>query len=110
MFLNEEQTRVLQATPPGYFISLMDGAPLGPAPHTVGDLQPAVTTCTVKRDFQRFDYEYKKGVQGQYVAEHTDKEGKVWARIVVDGLTDAQRQHRYEWVERADVDINGVSP
>ena len=57
----------------------------------------------------RFNYVYKRGTKAKYVAEHTE-DRKIWVKIVVGVLTDAQRKWGYKWVEREYVDVGVVEP
>jgi hypothetical protein len=109
MFFTDEQAAVLQSMPPGYFTSMLDGATIGPAPHTVGDAQPEGMTCTINKDFYRFDYKFKRGTKALYLAE-TTYESEVWAKIRVQGMSESMMMHGYEWVKRQNLDVNGKEP
>ena len=87
------------------FADIRDGFPFGPAPHLTGDLQPAGTMCVVNKDFHRNCVDYSKGMKGQFLAEIKDEDGKMWARIVVEGVTTEKHiRSGYTWVERHDID------
>lgn len=105
----EEEVRAIQNVPPGWWAAFMDSALLGPTPHTVGNVQPASMTCTTNKSFHRFNYQYKKGTKAQYLAKTTD-EGKVWAKIRVEGMTKTMREHSYDWVEKENVDVDVKEP
>jgi hypothetical protein len=82
-----------------------NGFPLGPNPELVGDAQPTGTRCVVNKDFYFMDIEYAKGMEGQLLALHTDKDGKNWARIIVEGVTtDNHIKTGFTWVEGANIE------
>ncbi|KAL1653048.1 hypothetical protein SLS61_004294 [Didymella pomorum] len=86
--------------------NVLNFLPFGPNPALIGDVQRAGTMCVVNQDFFFMDLEYKKGMQGQLLALHTDKEGNEWARIVVEGVTtDKYIKHGFIWVEKANVEV-----
>jgi hypothetical protein len=65
-----------------------DGAPVGPAPHT---LEPTAHACEILEDFKSRDghnIRYKQGMQGCYLAEHTMKDGTRIAQIFIHGVTE----------------------
>ncbi|KAF7673330.1 hypothetical protein GT037_008653 [Alternaria burnsii] len=65
-----------------------DGAPVGPAPHT---LEPTAHACEILEDFKSRDghkIHYKKGMQGCYLAEHNMTDGTRIAQIFIHGVTE----------------------
>jgi hypothetical protein len=61
------------------FQRVMDGGPIGPAPHTICDIIEAFTLDGI---------EYKPGMQGETLDEVTNQKGEDLIKIFVEGVTE----------------------
>lgn len=101
-----ENQQFVKDTAPFILSNMINFLPFGPNPQLVGQVQPAGTMCVINKNFFFMDLNYKKGMEAQLLALHKDKNGKKWARIIVEGVTtDKHIKTGFTWVEKANVDV-----